>query len=504
MTSLHGTDPQTMRSPWSFMGSICLHTWVLAWVALAPAIPSELKNPLSAREFPLQDQHIVWYKLSDRLPDVKPLEAKHDVRTLRARAKFEQNMVAGPKDTDRPPQLIFAPAPEIAPAKSLPLPNIVAVAPQRPPALPFTAPPVKPAEPDRTPTLPDAPKVGAAALDAGVLPIKVSGPQAPRFIPPKNPKLTFGSSEPASLPPAPAIGSSAAPNLSTPVSLPRQQEKFVPPAAHGPARAAEGGPTTISPPPPMLTANAAVPAGASLVIAGLDPAKTTEVPSPPGSMKGGFSGGPKPQPAGGEGTASGAMLEIPSLTIQGGAKSPQPPIMVASVSPTSPEGLAAALHAARGGIPAEGSAHGAVRAARAPDPRMYGRQVYTMAVQIPNLTSYSGSWVIWFASRQADAENTAVDLRPPLPLHMVSPRYVHSAQEDRVQGKVRLWAVIGKDGHVSDISLLQHLDDRLDASAEEALGKWLFQPAERNGSPIDVFAVFEIPFTLAPVTKPAR
>ena len=503
MTSLHGTDPQTMRSPWAFMGSICMHTWVLAWVALAPAIPSELKNPLAQREFPLQDEHIVWYKLSDRLPDVRPLQARHDVRPPRARAKFEQNIVAGPKDTNRPPQLIFAPAPEIAPAKPLPLPNIVAVAPQRPPTLPFTAPPVKPADPAPSPALPDAPKVGAAAFDAGVLPVKVSGPRAPHSVPPKNPKPPFGKSDPASLPAAPAI-SSAAPSLNTPVLLPRQEEKFVPPAARRAAAAADEAASSISAPPPMLIANAAVPANASLVIAGLDPAKSTEVPSPPGSMKGGFSGGPKPQPAGGEGTSSGTMLEIPSLTVQGGAKNPQPPIMVASASPTSPEGLAAALRATHVGVLPGSPAHGAVRAARAPDPRMYGREVYTMALQIPNLTSYSGSWNVWFASREADVGNAAVEIRPPLPLHMVSPRYVHSAQEDHVQGKVRLWAVIGTDGHVTDISLLQHLDDRLDTSAEEALGKWLFQPAERNGSPIDVFAVFEIPFTLAPNPKPAR
>ena len=95
------------------------------------------------------------------------------------------------------------------------------------------------------------------------------------------------------------------------------------------------------------------------------------------------------------------------------------------------------------------------------------------------------------------------DVRPPLPLHMVSARYIHSAEEEHVQGKVRLWAVIGKDGHVGEISLLQHLDDRLDRSAQEALGKWLFQPAARNGEPIDVDAVFEIPFNLAPA-KPAR
>jgi TonB family protein len=93
-------------------------------------------------------------------------------------------------------------------------------------------------------------------------------------------------------------------------------------------------------------------------------------------------------------------------------------------------------------------------------------------------------------------------MHPPLPLHMVSARYINSAVDDHVEGKVRLWAVIGKDGHVGDISMLQHLDERLDRSAQEALGKWLFQPAVRNGVAVDVDAVFEIPFTLAP--KPQR
>jgi TonB family protein len=125
-----------------------------------------------------------------------------------------------------------------------------------------------------------------------------------------------------------------------------------------------------------------------------------------------------------------------------------------------------------------------------------------MAIQIPNLTSYSGSWLVWFASREADHSSAAVDMKPPLPLHMVSARYPRAAEDERVEGKVRLWAVIGKDGHVSEISVLQHLDDRLDQTAQEALGKWQFQPALRNGVAIDVDAVFEVPFKLAP--KPAR
>jgi TonB family protein len=63
---------------------------------------------------------------------------------------------------------------------------------------------------------------------------------------------------------------------------------------------------------------------------------------------------------------------------------------------------------------------------------------------------------------------------------------------------VRLGAVIRRDGHVDTIQVLRHLDQRLDATATEALGKWIFEPAVRNGVPLDVDAVFEIPFRLAP------
>jgi TonB family protein len=283
--------------------------------------------------------------------------------------------------------------------------------------------------------------------------------------------------------------------------LPHQQPKFVAPAA---SKAAPEGPATIAAAPPSLATNSSMRTETSLVIAGLNPAKSDEVPEPPGSVKSGFSGGPKPDPAGGNGTPSGATLEIPSLTVQGGVKNAPAPLMLAKMSPTSPESLAAAMRIGLGGTPSRSpvNTHGAVPVSSAPDPRFRGRQVYTMAIQIPNLTSYSGSWMVWFATRATDIGNAAVEVTPPLPLHMVSAPYIHSAEEERVEGKVRLWAVIGKDGHVGEIAVIQPLDGRLDQSAQEALGKWQFRPALRNGVPVDVDAVFEVPFTLAP--KPAR
>jgi vitamin B12 transporter len=90
------------------------------------------------------------------------------------------------------------------------------------------------------------------------------------------------------------------------------------------------------------------------------------------------------------------------------------------------------------------------------------------------------------------------DMRPPIAVHKVDPKYIVTAVEERVQGIVRLAAVIRRDGHVQEVELLQHLDERLDRSAKEALIKWVFEPAQRNGVPVEVDAVFEIPFRLAP------
>jgi TonB family protein len=561
----------------------------LAWVALGPPISLERPRSLYEREIQPNEKKIVWYKLADRLPNVTPPEAKPNPRPPRARARFEQNIAAGPRDTARPPQLILGPAPEITPSKPIPLPNIVAVAPPPPPprlVRPFIPPPVQTLAPEKAPALPDAPKpaaapepkalaldvkaprpvrrftppavpkktlppdpaplaaapeLAAAAPEPKALALDVKAPRpVRRFTPPAVPKKTLPP-DPAPLAAAPELAA-AAPEpkaLALDVKAPRPVRRFTPPAvpkrtlppdpvplAAAPELAAAAEPNAslpkmpkpfvappknpppaetpaIAAPPPAITSAAVLTPENSLVIAGLNPTKSVAVPTPPGSVRGGFSGGPKPQPKGSEGAPTGALLEVPSLTIQGGARQPQPPVMVARVSPTSPEAMAAALRMAHVAAPAPGGSttRPAVRAADVPDPRMYGRQVYTMAIQAPNLTSYSGSWLVWFAGREQEPGGAPLDMRPPLPLRVVDPKYIPSAADERVEGKVRLWAVIGKDGHITGVALLQHLDERLDRSAEEALAKWLFQPAQFNGRPVDVDAVFEIPFTLAPKSQ---
>ena len=105
---------------------------------------------------------------------------------------------------------------------------------------------------------------------------------------------------------------------------------------------------------------------------------------------------------------------------------------------------------------------------------------------------------MWFADREP-MPGEVREMRPPVPTRKVDPKYVASAAAERVEGKVQLSAVIRRDGHVESVTVLKHLDDRLDFSATEALQKWEFEPARRDGRPVDVDAIFEIPFRLEPV-----
>lgn len=120
-----------------------------------------------------------------------------------------------------------------------------------------------------------------------------------------------------------------------------------------------------------------------------------------------------------------------------------------------------------------------------------------MVIQMSNLTSYSGSWLMWYADRTARAMS-ADRIAAPVPHRKADPKYSQSLVEQRIQGRVQLYCVIGREGHVSSIQLLRGADERLNQSAQEALAKWEFEPATKNGEPVDVDVVVEIPFVLAP------
>ena len=76
----------------------------------------------------------------------------------------------------------------------------------------------------------------------------------------------------------------------------------------------------------------------------------------------------------------------------------------------------------------------------------------------------------------------------------VDPAYPQQLMRENVHGTVILYAVIHADGSVGNIRVLRGVDERLDRFASEAIARWQFQPATKNGAPVDVEATFQIPF----------
>jgi len=469
------------RSP-GFIASALLHLAALMAVALSPAAPPEDSRPIFNQEIRPYQARIIWYNLRQRLPEIKPAEPA-DSRPPRARILYRQQIVARQIDLPRPPQLIRVPAPEISLVRALKLPNMVVAAPLKP-VRPFAPPPDHVRPPAERP-LPAAPQIRDTASPRELaLTAAAPRPRPLPFIPPV-PRKT----EPAlsALPAAPVVAM-AAPRADLP-RIPRgfrvPPEKKAKPAADEPALATDGA-AVVMPPSSQST----------LAIVGLNPIDTPEIPKPPGAHEAGFSAGPHPKREGGAAAPGDAAVVVPDLMVHGGSQDASAALL-AVLRPMTRERIVAELMADRAG-PSPSAARGSAGVADPPDPRLRGRAVYTISIQMPNVTSFSGSWLVWFAERRPSAGGPPPDMESPVPLRKVDPKYYRDAVADRIEGTVRLFAVIRKDGQVDGIEIIRGIDRRLDRSAADALAKWQFEPARRDGIPVDVDAVFEVPFRLAP------
>jgi TonB family protein len=129
------------------------------------------------------------------------------------------------------------------------------------------------------------------------------------------------------------------------------------------------------------------------------------------------------------------------------------------------------------------------------------KKVYTLNVNMPNLNSATGSWILNFSELHSDSENThharqTTELSGPVPLQKVDPRYPQTLIKERVAGEVILYAVIRRDGSVDSIQLVRGIDEQLDANAIRALRQWKFRPGTKQGTPVELEAIVHIPFRL--------
>lgn len=76
------------------------------------------------------------------------------------------------------------------------------------------------------------------------------------------------------------------------------------------------------------------------------------------------------------------------------------------------------------------------------------------------------------------------------------PEYSEEARKAKFQGSVMLSAIVGSDGHPSDLRVMRSLGMGLDEKAIEAVRQWRFDPAMKDGHPVAVQINIEVAFRL--------
>jgi len=279
-------------------------------------------------------------------------------------------------------------------------------------------------------------------------------------------------------------------------------------AARGRGRLPGRGVQPVGPPPSVAAASGAR-AGGRLIALGIHPvAPTGPVAVPGGNRRGTFAATPQGKP-GASGTPDWAGSK--SEAKGSGARGDGSGGFHARNNGSLPAGLyvGAADSGADGAremasLSSAGATQGARSRARAASPvsddtitdvdrKVFGgKRVYGRTLNMPNLNSSTGSWVIKFA--ELDGGRKEGELLEPVATEKSDPGYPLELIRANVHGMVTLYAVIHADGKVGDIRVLNSPDERLDPYAAKALARWKFVPAERAGKPVALEAVVVIPF----------
>jgi TonB family protein len=416
-----------------------------------------------------------------------------------------QTIISAPKVPTHPRQTLIQPdAPQIAP-KFLPqLPNIVQWSDTPQPARPKLqinpqvlarlrpiAPVQRPQQEIAVPDVPNAEKqVGDVNLAQSQLAAqKPLMPVPAMFVPQAGPARTGQDSAIAApdINPAVGAGDSGAQRLIALSATPSSDLKAPIPEGNLQSR------VTISPEGTQPGTPGGSPNGAL--------GATGNASGGPGSPGGtGGASGTKPGEGGG-GNGSG----IPGISISGG--NPDSSSSVSGPGGGSP-GRPSSLPANPKPVPAAAAltrtppspGFDRLKTGEPPEAIFSSKRIYTLHVNMPNLTSVTGSWVLSFVELPpADAPDppqprAPEDLAGPVPMRKVDPKYPPALVEAKVEGEVVLYAIIRRDGSVDSIAVLRGLDPDLDQNAMQALARWKFRPAERHGAPVELEAVVHIPF----------
>jgi TonB family protein len=84
----------------------------------------------------------------------------------------------------------------------------------------------------------------------------------------------------------------------------------------------------------------------------------------------------------------------------------------------------------------------------------------------------------------------------PRALNTPDPEYSEEARKAKYQGTVVLWLVVDQNGRPQQVKVARSLGMGLDQKAIEAVRKWTFEPAQKDGKPVAVQINVEVNFRL--------
>jgi periplasmic protein TonB len=84
----------------------------------------------------------------------------------------------------------------------------------------------------------------------------------------------------------------------------------------------------------------------------------------------------------------------------------------------------------------------------------------------------------------------------PRPISTPDPEYTDEARQAKTQGTCILWLVVDAEGRPRDIRVVRGLGYGLESKAIEAVKQWRFEPALKDGKPVNVQISVEVGFRL--------
>jgi TonB family protein len=474
--------------PWRrFAQSGAYHVLALVLIWAGSRFLALQPHPVSQPAFTHAD--VVYYAPSEYLP---PLDTRRSTSTRARKADPEysaQPIISVPPEADNRSQTIVTP-PNIKLQHDVAMPNVVSLLEKMPgnPQMPIGPAPVVPAS--------EISRLVPRMERAVIAPPPAMETNSARRVG----DLNIGHS--SVIAPAPQL------------SL---DEQRVP--ADGRSAAISKHSLQVIAPPPSLAATGHSHSGQSMLALNLRPAVAAPADPPAGNRRGNFAATPEghrgasgaPATSAGNGKADGTGSGKNSGNLPSGlyVGSPAGKTSSASVNPR----LLASARPPRMATSADQTLQ-PTNASKLSDVEraVFGdRKYYSLSLNMPNLNSAGGSWIIRFAALQKDsipaspssraaasdppAEGSSQgDLSAPVATRKVDPAYPLELMKQNVGGTVILYGVIHTDGTVGSVRVLRGIDDRLAQFATEAIEKWKFQPATKNGAPVDVEATFWIPF----------